>query len=129
MKYPKQDNAKIHICFLKSSRNSLEEDVLDLISCHLRFADKYLLKRKWNDLTEKRICFPYFFHDFFPCTAGRNDKQRSLPVDFQSVECLDQRGLLLPVGDQALDLVYVCFQLRQVSGKKNAAFVPKCICR
>ena len=42
----------------------LEENILDLITSHLRFTDKYFFQSQWKHFTEQWILLLYLCHNF-----------------------------------------------------------------
>ena len=64
----------------------LEENILDLITSHLRFTDKYFFQSQWEHFAEKRIFCLYLLHDLSSCSPCSNKQQGALMLCFQNLQ-------------------------------------------
>ena len=103
----------------------LEENILDLITSHLRFTDKYFFQTQWKHITEQRIFSPDTCHDLCSCSPCCNKDKGTLMFHLENVQFPFQFLLLFLILQHALYPVDMELHIFQFSAQQNTAFVQK----
>src|SRR5699024_9687160 len=110
-------SAASHILWRMFSLMSLTQEIFDVITSHLRFADKYFFQGERERFYEQWLLRLGLLQGLRPFAADGQGEERAGALHFQDPQTVDQ--LLLPagVGDHTLQFADVILRVIQIPGE------------